>query len=432
MPILNLSDENWTSEALKADGPTCLIMRARLMPVAELDRFQPAGFPEIGHVIYDAPRKDHTVEKVCIVDSPASMANHLEAVCLDGPTGLHRDLKGLPYVQCVTDRGDAPVKDDRRDTLVCTTLTEGHRLASDYFLDGLVDVQWHDERKEQLAPEKGPGRKGKDAANEKSEKRTIPGQWAGTRFRDRLRGDFRVTEIQKDKTYFIKPDAWWQIYTAVFKYDPNSLVHGVLFAKEQIKISRLLTAHHEAFGAARVGRSGVKFDRLGKTTSGQPIFAAEDETAHEIRATFIIDLALLRSYGRDNKGLSDAQKRLLLELAVWKIKQLLSKPFRYRSGCHLACERLAWLDETDMGRPSVNGDATPPLSEQAPKKPSNLNIDIQSAIKGSKFGHNPVTSVYYPAAELFKTPKNEKDQKAIVGGGEEAADDNENSEETEA
>jgi hypothetical protein len=36
----------------------------------------------------------------------------------------------------------------------------------------------------------------------------------------------------------------WDIYKTLFKYDPNSLVHGVLFAREQIKISsRLLAAH---------------------------------------------------------------------------------------------------------------------------------------------------------------------------------------------
>jgi CRISPR-associated protein Csb1 len=81
----------------------------------------------------------------------------------------------------------------------------------------------------------------------------------------------------------------------------------------------------------------VKFDRLGKTTSGQPIFAVDEEVAQEIRATFIIDLALLRSYGRSSKGLTDDEKLLLLELALWKVKRLLQTPFRYRSGCYLQC-----------------------------------------------------------------------------------------------
>ena len=239
-----------TPDFLSPDGPVCLIISARLKPLGNSDRFQPAGFPEVGHVIYDAPRSDgdgnRFKEKVCIVDSAASMANHLESVCVSGAgsTELHGDLKDLPYVVCWTD-GDVDV---------VSTFTEGHRLASDYFLDAEQD---------------------------------------GKPFREVLRDAFNIVEVKKDKTYFIPPAKWWAIYKTIFKFDPNSLVHGVMFAKEQIKISRLLTAHLEAFGASRVGRTGVKFDRLGKTTSGQPIFSVDEETAQEIRATFIIDLALL-------------------------------------------------------------------------------------------------------------------------------------------
>ncbi|MGH7117371.1 MAG: hypothetical protein ACREE9_23115 [Stellaceae bacterium] len=103
-------------------------------------------------------------------------------------------------------------------------------------------------------------------------------------------------------------------------------MHGVLFPQYQIKIARFLTAHLEAFGAARVDRSGVKFDRQGKTTSGQPIFAVDDATAGEIRATFILDVALLRSFGRTDKkgesdsakvrGLSERQKEFIVALAL--------------------------------------------------------------------------------------------------------------------
>ena len=81
-------------------------------------------------------------------------------------------------------------------------------------------------------------------------------QPASETLRDELRKAFKIIEVKKDKTYFIPPETWWDIYKTIFNLDPNSLVHGVMFAKEQIKISRLLTAHLEAFGAARVGRSG--------------------------------------------------------------------------------------------------------------------------------------------------------------------------------
>jgi CRISPR-associated protein Csb1 len=370
---------------LKPDGPVCLIIKATMGVAADLDRFQPAGFPEVGHVIYDAPRSAGSSEKVCIVDSPASMANHLEQVCMSDEEALHPDLAGLPYVKCVTDRnpviegGNVTLKaDDPRDRVVTTSLTEGHRIASDYFLD--------------------------------ASRLTSRNESEGESLRGLLRREFQIIEVKKDKTYFIPPEAWWSIYGILFKYDPNSLVHGVLFAKEQIKISRVLTAHLEAFGAARVGRSGVKFDRLGRTTSGQPIFGVDEETAREIRATFIIDLALLRSYGRDGQdsstglGLNTKQKELLLALALWKIGKLLACPFRYRSGCQLRMREVAFTSDSHR-----EGDQ--PLANELP------GIDIRQAISGaypkpsqlSESGqaapYEPVTRVYYPFDQLFKTGK---------------------------
>lgn len=391
MPTLDISTVNWQGKALTPAGPACLVIRAWLEPVGGMDRFQPTGFPEIGHVIYDAPREGSRTEKICIIDSPASMANHLEAVCMDGPMGLHEDLVGLPYIKCVTDRGDAPDQADPLDTIVCTTLSEGHRLASDYFLDALANPTWKDEGKEPVTPKKDTGETGHEKAAKTAQEKTVLGKWGGTRFRDQLRKEFGIKEVKKDKTYFIWPATWWTIYRTLFMYDPNSLVHGVMFAKEQIKLSRLLTAHMEALGAARVGRSGIKFDRLGKTTSGQPIFAVEEETAHTIVATFILDLALLRSYGRGDEGLSGEQKQLLLDLAIWKIKHLLQSPFRFRTGCQLRCTGIAWCEDTDGSK----------VPDKFSGKPDNLSVDIKGSIKVCKF--DAPVKVYYPASGLFKT-----------------------------
>lgn len=361
-----------------------LVIQAKLKPIAGQDRFQPAGFPEIGHVIYDAPRPGHAKEKVCIVDSPASMANHLESVCLMGPHDhtLAQDLAGLPYVRCVTDRtftvsGNASAlnPDTPHDKLITITLTEGHRLASDYFLDGLIDPRW-----------KNDGRN-------------------GDTLRDHLGNQFELIEPPHAKS-FTPPGSWWSIYKTIFRYDPNSLVHGVLFPRWQIKIPRLLTAHMEAFGAARVGTSGVKFDQLGKTSSGQPIFSVDHETAREIRATFILDLAMLRSYGRSNHGggedlgLSKQKKKLLLGLALWKVDRLLSGPFRYRSGCDLSTEKITV---------SLNGSSSEVESVRA-----HLDVDMKSLIKACEFDGSPVTDVYYPADRLFKLSSN-KDQSTKEG-----------------
>jgi CRISPR-associated protein Csb1 len=407
---MKMTSELTLDELIAQSGPTCLIIKAGLEPVGNQDRFQPAGFPEVGHVIYDAPRSNGHKEKVCIIDSAASMANHLESVCMAGPndTELHSDLRGLPYVVCVTDRkfaiegeGIRLSPDDPRDKVVVTSLTEGHRVASDYFLDGLLNSKWVEEKKE-AKQKKGAGQGEK----------TIPAHWEGKVFREQLRGEFGITEVRKNERYFIHPEDWWAIYKTVFKYDPNSLVHGILLAKEQVKISRLLTASLEAFGAARVGRSGVKFDRLGKTLSGQPIFAVDEETADEIRATFIFDLALLRSYGRGGNGLSDTQKKLLLGLALWKIKRLLAQPFRFRSQCYLQCANVEITADGNSAEISAEHQrAKEATSEQQVSRARTLlpplltDLKIDQLIEDCNFGGERVTKVYYPADELFKVGK---------------------------
>lgn len=362
---LNLDD------LLKPEGPVCLIVQADMKTVGNEDTFQPAGFPQIGHVIYKAPRKDHNgnpaEEAVCIVDSPASMANHLETVCTphgDGIT-LHSDLDGLPHVVCVTD-----VEGSKNLRSVTSTLQEGHRLASDYFVDPSEAKLVHDDEKDKS-------------------------KWP--LFREQLRHEFGIREVKKNDKYFTYPDNWWSIYKTIFKYDPNSLVHGLLFAKEQIKITRFLTAHMEAFGAGRVRGSGVKFDPLGKTSSGQPIFSTDSETAHSVRATFILDFALLRSYGRNNFGLSVEQKRLLLELAFWKICQLLSKPFRFRSRCYLGCSSLHIFDERYHGTDLAKSDGTGLYEGKFPT----VNMSTALGNCGFKIGTG-VTKVWYPAEKLFK------------------------------
>jgi CRISPR-associated protein Csb1 len=332
-------------------GESPLVLTATLEPIVG-DRFQPAGFPEIGHVIYKAPRKDGSTENVCIVDSAASMANHLEIVCQRGPHDLDLvdDLDGMPYIRCVTgDLADGKLPSDKREVVV-TSLTEGHRIASSYFLDG--------------APLKDGGAKG----DNKLKSDLI------TRFGIVLPGSSKAHP---------PPDKWWNVFRTIFEIDPNSLVHGVLFPQWQIKIPRVLTAHLEAFGAARVDRSGVKFDRLGKTTSGQPIFAVDDATAEAIRATFVMDVSLIRSFGRkkDNNmvGLSETQQEFIVALALWKIQKLLESPFRFRSGCHLRCTTLKSYDQE-----------------------VEIDVDIKAAVSAAEFGKQRVTDVFWPRGELHR------------------------------
>ena len=348
-----------------------LVLEATLKPVTG-DRFQPAGFPEIGHVIYKAPRSGGATQEVCIVDSAASMANHLETVMHDSPQtlGLHSELAGMPYVELYTDEGFPTVSKQGPHRLVLSTLSEGHRLASSMFV-------------------------GKEAV-------LVEGDKAGIKnFGAELINKFGMPDLGKRS--HPQPGDWWNVFNAIFFFDPNSLVHGILFPALGIKIPRLLTAHHEAFGAGRVETSGVKFDKLQKTTSGQPIFTRDEETADEIRATFVIDVAQLRSFGRGENGLSYGQKEFLLRLALWKIGKLLSQPFRYRSGCDL---ELVSLTE---GR----GD------EKSELNPSTLNLVDAAAIKNATFrkadDKSPaVTKVYWKAGDLYKEGKDAPEGEATA------------------
>lgn len=357
------------ADVLKGGSP--LVLSATLEPIAG-DRFQPAGFPEIGHVIYKAPRKDGSTDNVCIVDSAASMANHLETVCQRGAHDLDLvdELSGMPYIRCVTgDLVGDKLPSDKRETIV-TSLTEGHRIASSYFLDG--------------AALKSDGGK----SNGKFEGELI------TRFGIVLPGSSKAHP---------PPEKWWDVFKTIFEIDPNSLVHGVLFPQWQIKIPRALTAHLEAFGASRVDRSGVKFDRLGKTTSGQPIFAVDDATAESIRATFVLDVNLIRSFGRrkgeNTLGLSEKAQAFLVALALWKIERLLASPFRFRSGCHLRRTTLRSYDQE-----------------------VEIEVNIAQAIKDAGLDKRSVTDVFWPREELYR----EGQADAAKG-----ADEDEASEETE-
>jgi len=371
------------------EGESPLVLTATFEPIGS-DRFQPAGFPEIGHVIYKAPRKDGTTENVCIVDSAASMANHLESVCMRGPHDfeLVDDLNGMPYIRCVT--GD-PINDtlphNKREVVV-TSLTEGHRIASSYFIEGVM-----------LKGDAKATRKGKDGKDEPLKL----GHYLADKFGIVLPGSKKAhPPVEK----------WWDVFKTIFELDPNSLVHGVLFPKWQIKIPRALTAHLEAFGAARVDRSGVKFDRLGKTTSGQPIFAVDDATAWLIRATFVLDISLIRSFGRMKRdgdketqlGLSENQKEFLIALALWKIKKLTENSFRFRSGCHLRCTAL----------------------ESCGQKVS-IDVDIQKAINEAGFSDQPVTDVFWPREELYREGAPEANAASTSEGDENGSPDEDDS-----
>jgi len=80
------------------DDEPRLLIEARLKPV-QGTRFQPTGFPNLGHAVYDSPDgRGRTV----LVESAQSMANRLETVCWDEiANDWVAPLKGLPVVKVV-------------------------------------------------------------------------------------------------------------------------------------------------------------------------------------------------------------------------------------------------------------------------------------------------------------------------------------------
>lgn len=292
-------------DLLNLQGPRRLTIKAEMVPDAGLEaRWQPAGFPELGHVIYDAPAGldsdgNPKSKKVCVVDSPASMANHLESLCWDARTrnGLVTDLQGLPYVRLEATQQGKP------NLLITSSILQDHRIASSYF----TESQW-------------PSTQGRAAE---------VGQ-------NRLFRDFNLQ--MGSKRSIVPPASWRNIYDTLFRYDPCSLVHGVFFPQKKlgnIKIPRALTANLDAYEAHTVPYSGVKFDPIGykhqkDTNYGQSIFAKEDVVAWTIIATFSIDAQQIRNY-----GLRDDETRLLLILSLWKVERFLNDAPKLRTNCVL-------------------------------------------------------------------------------------------------
>ena len=105
------------------DGATRLLIEATLKPV-QGDRFQPTGFPNLGHAVYESPDGQG---RTVLVESAQSMANRLEAVCWDESADDWVDpLKGLPVVRVVDENGKP----------LTNSLLEAHRINSPYILEG--------------------------------------------------------------------------------------------------------------------------------------------------------------------------------------------------------------------------------------------------------------------------------------------------------
>jgi CRISPR-associated protein Csb1 len=245
-----------------------------------------------------------------LVESAQSMANRLEAVCWDEATDdLVPELKGLPYV-LVKLAGLGGGND------TTSSLQEFHRLNSPYIMSGTTS----DKRAfaEVVTAELGLGSaKGKKKADDAE---------AGDEEGVDVAG---VVNLRK-------------LAAVCFKYDPNSLVHGVFLEKiaGRLRHPRAVSAFIEAAGVGRADSGGVKFDRAlpkpkvagvdAKGGYGNVPFHRTEFTAASITAYFSLDLAQIRGY-----GLPEEAADLLVVLSLWKVRKFLDSNMRLRSACEL-------------------------------------------------------------------------------------------------
>jgi CRISPR-associated protein Csb1 len=137
----------------------------------------------------------------------------------------------------------------------------------------------------------------------------------------------------------------------LFRYDANSLVHGVflsLLEGGRVRAPRAITGFIEARDVARVVSGGVKnspIDPKGETQVTDPAPGAKvteggvysnvpysrvEYVAREIRGYFNLDLSLIRGY-----RLGDDATRLLIALSLLKVRRFLDSSLRLRTACDL-------------------------------------------------------------------------------------------------
>lgn len=323
-----------------------LLMSVPLKPV-QGDRFQPTGFPSLGAATYQT--KDGTK---LLVESAQSMANRLETTCWDSVTDTPvTALTGISHVTVT-----------RAGKFLTDSMLEAHRINSPYLLEG-KDRKFFNNLKAELGGlEEGP--------------------------------------IDRKK-----------LADVLLKYDVGSLLHGVFLAKRELaggrlRVARTLSAFIEATRVSVAASGGVKNDHVnpsGDTKSGfgNVPFARDEYVADRIDCHINLDLSQIRGF-----GLSLKAQRLLILLALHRVRKLFDGDLRLRTACDLE---------------PLNKDnliATRPAEFKLPSLPD-LETAVTAAITECKdlMVHTTVT--------FEDDLKTAKDQKKPTGDDSEFADDEE-------
>ena len=293
------------------------------IPLAPLQgrRFQPTGFPGLGAATFQ------TSDGACVLlESAQSMANRLEfTVWDDAKQDLVDDLHGISHVRVL-----------RHGQFLTDTILESHRLNSPYLLEE-----------------------------------------SGKVFSNTLKSELSVLETG--------PIDRRKLAEVLLKYDLGSLLHGVFLAKKELaggrlRVARALSAFIEADGVRPAPSGGVKNDHVnpsGDTKSGfgNVPFARDEFTADRITLYVNVDLAQIRGY-----GLGAKVERLLVLLALYKLRALLDGGLRLRT----ACDLQASAESVEAEAPK--GFVLPSLEELVP--------DLKAAIAACR-QHMTVTEVAF-------------------------------------
>ena len=298
-----------------------ILFNIPLRPV-QGERFQPTGFPSLGAATYQT-RNGSSL----LVESAQSLANRLEAVIWD--TGAQKPVaaaEGISYIRV-----------ERKGGFLTSSILESHRINSPYMLESKKDKTFFNELKAALGGlDEGP-------------------------INRRL------------------------LAQTLFEYDANALIHGVFLAKKdlaggRLRIARALSAFIEADGIEIAASGGVKNDHVnpqGDTKSGfgNVPFSRDEYTAQAITLYVNLDLDQIRGYGLD-----DNATHLLLVLALYKVRALLSGALRLRTACDLE------PDVSDITAVRPAGFSLPSLNE--------LEAELIAAIAANKDALKQTTVKY--------------------------------------
>ncbi len=257
------------------DRVSRLLMTVPLRPV-QGDRFQPTGFPSLGAATYQTREGPKL-----LVESAQSMANRLETTCWDAATNDPvAALNGISHVTVT-----------RKGAFLTDSMLEAHRINSPYLLEG-SDKNFFNKIKEAL-------------------------------------GGLAEGPINRKK-----------LAEVLLKYDIGSLIHGCFLAKKELaggrlRVARALSAFIEATNANVAASGGVKNDHVnpsGDTKSGfgNVPFARDEYVADRIDCQINLDLAQIRGFGLDLKV-----QKLLILLALYRVRKLLDGDMRLRTACDL-------------------------------------------------------------------------------------------------